>query len=87
MEDDLDKEFDDFSEEENLDEMEPTAADLAEIESAGFDDGYSDGIYDVGMFQGSGMSVDLDELDDEAREAYEAGYMDGYQLGDEGMGD
>ena len=87
MEDDfdLDKEFDEFSEEDDLDldEMEPTDEDLAKIESAGFDDGYGDGTYDAGMFQGSGMSVDLDDLSDEEREAYEAGYMDGYEMGED----
>ena len=80
-EDELD-EFDEFDDDD--DEMEePTAADLAEIEAAGFDDGYGDGIYDDGLFQGHGMSVDYDELDEEAREAYEMGYMNGYDLGDD----
>lgn len=79
---DMFDEFDEFDDDFD-EEAEPTAADLAAIEAAGFDDGYGDGIYDAGLFQGHGMSVDVDELDEEAREAYEMGYMNGFDMGED----
>lgn len=80
--DELDEfdEFDDFDDDDE--DLEPTAEDLAKIESAGFDDGYNDGMYDAGMYLGHGASVDMDELDEEGRDAYDMGYMNGYDMGD-----
>ena len=52
---------------------------VLEAEQAGFYDGANDAACDAGMYQGFGMSVDEDTLSEEAREAYESGYLDGYQ--------
>lgn len=73
--------FDEFDDELD-DEAEPTMADLAEIEAAGFDDGYNDGIYDGGALQGYGLSLNIEELSDEERGAYGLGYLNGFGMGE-----
>ena len=54
--------------------------DLNELEDMGFMDGSADATNDVGMYQSYGLSLDdEDALSDEEKEAYEEGYLSGYQ--------
>ena len=70
LDEDFDKDFDVDSE-----------RDLGDLEDLGVMDGQQDAI-SGSCYTGFGMSVDdFDSLSDEERDAYESGYLDGFNAG------
>lgn len=82
MDDEYD--LDDLGDSEELDGGSDTFDDelnLSELEELGVMDGQQDA-FSGSFYTGYGMSVDdLDDLTDEERDAYEAGYYAGFETG------
>ena len=74
---DGDEVFDDVDEGEEVDEWK-----IIEAEEAGFLDGGTDARFGSGMYQSYGMTMDEDEMSEEEKQAYEEGYLSGYQMGE-----
>lgn len=82
-EDNLDDDFDDDSDDEE--HSDDDYHDVSYYEALGVDDGRFDREHHMLPHSGFGSSVDLDELDEDQREAYELGYGIGaedYDLSD-----
>lgn len=71
-EDNLDDDFDDDSDNEK--HSDDDYHDVSYYEALGVDDGRFDREHHMLPHSGFGSSVDLDELDEDQREAYELGY-------------
>ena len=71
-EDNLDDDFDDDSDDEE--HSDDDYHDVSYYEALGVDDGRFDREHHMLPHSGFGSSVDLDELDEDQREAYELGY-------------
>ena len=82
--DDEDSEFDeDFDDDpdSDSDSDSDSGRDLGDLEDLGITDGQQDAISGA-YYTGFGMSVDdFDSLSDEEKNAYEAGYMNGFNAG------
>ena len=74
-------EFDSEFDEDSSDFGSGSGRDLGDLEDLGVTDGQQDAI-SGSYYTGFGMSVDnFDELSDEEKNAYEAGYMNGFNAG------
>ena len=86
--DDMDDDFDEDDDEMNDDEIaeKDDYHDTSYYENLGVEDGRFDKDHHMFPHSGFGSSVNLDELSDDEREAYEMGYSIGaedYDLGDD----
>ena len=80
---DFDDDFDDVNDVDDADDVEfsDKSYDLTDLEDMGVTDGQQDAISGA-YYTGFGMSVDdFDSLSDEERNAYESGYLDGFNAG------